>query len=691
MMTTRLTRLLLLTLAGTLSVIAAEPARTLAKSNKSFFTLKPADVHTDTGHRRVRRSTDFTASEIASMLARHNYHRSNVNPEAADMKYMSWDDDLATMAQQWSEECIWEHGNPTNISPFSSVGQNLWMGGPYSSSASIDVDGVVDAWNDEVNYYDYDSNGCSYVCGHYTQVVWASTYAVGCGIAHCTTVTSSTFTNAFIVTCNYGPAGNYPTQPFVSGSPCTKCASGIGQCYENQCRLCSEHSEPCECNAVCHNCGTLTNDCTCTCQDGWYGSDCDTACENTHHYCGANPGWYDSSTCSFADYVPVYCPLMCGICNAADPNFVCEESTDNPTTDAATTNAATQKATTRLPPSTVHGSTQSTTDDDSNGAPSTAKTTNIPIRTTTDEAPTEAKTDPPPTTDAPEVIPTGHSCDEYLTCENGGTFSTQSCTCTCTDEYEGDTCQYSKEQATFGVRVLIYGDVERFSRIESILHRIIAYILNRFCNVYFSLCCPGRGTRTSNDTLTFVVQSDINTADGYPVDYDYAYWVMLYVQPQQDNALCADGSESRRRRDLVRLVKRDTSDYLSQDTLKSAIEENVDEIESSLNVTVGEIESGGFETSVENTDGLAGWAVALIVVSVLLVVAAAVLVGVYFLLKKTKPEFMTDMGSMNEKDKSASKIELNDNNANVNGSNYASRTSLSSLRRNKVAPTDELE
>ncbi|XP_077983151.1 glioma pathogenesis-related protein 1-like [Glandiceps talaboti] len=218
------------------SMVSTKESPSIAKSNKSFFNLKPFTKEEKVGHHRTKRSTDFSSSDIDTMLERHNYHRSNVNPGASDMKYMQWDDDLASMAQDWSDGCLWAHGNPTNISPYSNVGQNLWMVGGVSSSYSVNPEGPVDAWYNEVNYYTYDDNSCTNVCGHYTQVVWADSYAVGCGKTYCSSVSSSSFTNAIIVTCNYGPAGNYAgTKPYSLGSPCTQCSSGIGQCYENQC------------------------------------------------------------------------------------------------------------------------------------------------------------------------------------------------------------------------------------------------------------------------------------------------------------------------------------------------------------------------------------------------------------------------------------------------------------------------
>ncbi|KAJ8042198.1 GLIPR1-like protein 1 [Holothuria leucospilota] len=144
------------------------------------------------------------------------------------------------MAQDWSDGCVFEHGNPTNISPFSSVGQNLWLG-TGSESAPPDGTGPTQSWYNEVQYYTFDTTECSSVCGHYTQVVWASSYAVGCGRTFCSTVTwddgANVWNNAWLVTCNYGPAGNYAgAQPYTEGSSCSQCDSGVGQCYNNLCR-----------------------------------------------------------------------------------------------------------------------------------------------------------------------------------------------------------------------------------------------------------------------------------------------------------------------------------------------------------------------------------------------------------------------------------------------------------------------
>ena len=60
--------------------------------------------------------------------------------------------------------------------------------------------------------------------GHYTQMVWASTYKIGCGYA---AYRRRNFVKKFIV-CNYGDAGNLLNAPMYQvGRPCSKCPANI--------------------------------------------------------------------------------------------------------------------------------------------------------------------------------------------------------------------------------------------------------------------------------------------------------------------------------------------------------------------------------------------------------------------------------------------------------------------------------
>ena len=63
---------------------------------------------------------------------------------------------------------MFEH-NPARASQapsFNSVGENLAI----SSGSGDNYEGLFTLWHDERNDYNFNTNGCSDVCGHYTQV-----------------------------------------------------------------------------------------------------------------------------------------------------------------------------------------------------------------------------------------------------------------------------------------------------------------------------------------------------------------------------------------------------------------------------------------------------------------------------------------------------------------------------------------
>ncbi|KAK3544985.1 hypothetical protein QTP86_031007, partial [Hemibagrus guttatus] len=65
---------------------------------------------------------------IESCVNEHNHARSNVNPPASNMRYMTWDEGLAVLARKWARGCLFQH-NPQRKHPvLPSVGENIWAG-----------------------------------------------------------------------------------------------------------------------------------------------------------------------------------------------------------------------------------------------------------------------------------------------------------------------------------------------------------------------------------------------------------------------------------------------------------------------------------------------------------------------------------------------------------------------------------
>ncbi|NXK98721.1 GLIP1 protein, partial [Formicarius rufipectus] len=161
---------------------------------------------------------------IEECVQTHNKFRSEVNPPASNMLYMSWDPDLAKTAKGWVKKCQFRHNiylrEKGRVHPkFTSVGENLWTG----SLSAFTVKGAITSWHSEVEFYTYDTHKCRKVCGHYTQIVWAKSYKVGCAVHFCPRVKYSSLTNAAHFICNYAPGGNLPVQPYLKGAACSGC------------------------------------------------------------------------------------------------------------------------------------------------------------------------------------------------------------------------------------------------------------------------------------------------------------------------------------------------------------------------------------------------------------------------------------------------------------------------------------
>ncbi|XP_065914411.1 peptidase inhibitor 16-like [Dysidea avara] len=171
------------------------------------------------------------------LLDLHNWARGNVTqPRAADMERMQWNNELAGVAQTYSARCVFEH-NPNRASQapsFRNVGENLAI----SSGRGDAYEFLFTLWHDERQHYTYSTRSCdaNQVCGHYTQVVWATSNQLGCGATMCATVEGFRGTNALNLVCNYGPAGNFRGQfPYISGASCSSCPTNQRLCSSNLC------------------------------------------------------------------------------------------------------------------------------------------------------------------------------------------------------------------------------------------------------------------------------------------------------------------------------------------------------------------------------------------------------------------------------------------------------------------------
>lgn len=192
-------------------------------------------------------STGIVAADKTALLNSHNTYRAKVAngkesssaggslPSAADMDLLAWNDELAQLAQSWADQLVADcngisHNPNRETKSFSTVGENIYWDASTSKPSSISntLIKASNAWYSEVS--SFDPNGISDYSfssqtGHFTQLIWATTTSVGCGYA---VYSDNNFPYNEIVVCDYGPAGNYISDPiYIKGTACSQCPNSL--------------------------------------------------------------------------------------------------------------------------------------------------------------------------------------------------------------------------------------------------------------------------------------------------------------------------------------------------------------------------------------------------------------------------------------------------------------------------------
>ena len=104
----------------------------------------------------------LTEEQKARIVDRTNYYRSKVIPAASNLRRVSWDEELASVAQNYADRCIFQHNPHRKHSSFSElIGENLLLvfpndGGYLFNSKLLDIaDYAVKSWFDERADYTY--------------------------------------------------------------------------------------------------------------------------------------------------------------------------------------------------------------------------------------------------------------------------------------------------------------------------------------------------------------------------------------------------------------------------------------------------------------------------------------------------------------------------------------------------------
>jgi len=134
--------------------------------------------------------------QLVGTTAAHNEWRERVGSSR-----VFWDSALAATAQDWADTCPQGHDpNRTNIAGYANVGENIYYSSQVQNGAAATAN-----WVSERADYDFGTaiDFTNYlIFGHYTQVVWDDTVAIGCGVADCGQWRTT-------LVCRYGETGNW--------------------------------------------------------------------------------------------------------------------------------------------------------------------------------------------------------------------------------------------------------------------------------------------------------------------------------------------------------------------------------------------------------------------------------------------------------------------------------------------------
>merc|ERR1719186_2111865 len=184
---------------------------------------------------------EFTQAGKDKLVKLHNEYRQKIaagketegnleGVESSNMRKVIWNDELAMTAQRWTDQCTFGHDKNRGMCDGTYAGQNgAGNGAGWDEANDYDYAGT---WYSEVTRFNASDGDIellkfkkeTYL--HFSQVVWADSYMIGCGITSYMKKPddSGMFNN---VVCNYGPGGNWVgSRLYKVGEKCSECPEG---------------------------------------------------------------------------------------------------------------------------------------------------------------------------------------------------------------------------------------------------------------------------------------------------------------------------------------------------------------------------------------------------------------------------------------------------------------------------------
>jgi hypothetical protein len=188
---------------------------------------------------KSNRSTGSTTEDKKIIVQTHNKLRNDIAlslnknspklPFASNMIQMYYSDAVEKKAQAWTDRKKFMHSSYAyRKQPDFGCGENIYMSMMSGGKPKRNWEKAIKAWYGEIK----DMGGKSVdsfasggpVTGHFTQVIWAHSYIVGCG--HIQFMDAGWITQIYL--CQYGPVANIIGMPVYKSSKTKGCKCDAG-------------------------------------------------------------------------------------------------------------------------------------------------------------------------------------------------------------------------------------------------------------------------------------------------------------------------------------------------------------------------------------------------------------------------------------------------------------------------------
>uniref|UniRef100_A0A8D0BN19 Cysteine rich secretory protein 3 n=1 Tax=Salvator merianae TaxID=96440 RepID=A0A8D0BN19_SALMN len=161
--------------------------------------------------------SDISEAKKKEILDVHNSIRRAVKPPASNMLKMEWSEKASQTAQESARRCE-AAISPSELRKIDGMlcGENL-LTTTFPSSWTR----VIQEWKNKASSFRYGLRPINYDSDAYTQLIWYSSYLMGCALAYCPKNNVP-----YIYACHYCPVGNIVrklSKPYKSGPSCGRC------------------------------------------------------------------------------------------------------------------------------------------------------------------------------------------------------------------------------------------------------------------------------------------------------------------------------------------------------------------------------------------------------------------------------------------------------------------------------------